>query len=68
MFLKKVMLLKEVSYAHQAKLFYMSLIILIYFQHYYSSLQCHMILQKSNIQHSNMLICCSKNISYYYQY
>jgi len=31
------------------------------FQHHYSSLQCHMILQNSF--HSNMLICCSRNIS-----
>jgi len=34
------------------------------FQHHSSSLQCHMILQKN---HSNMQICCSRNISNYYQ-
>ncbi len=33
------------------------------FQHDYSSLQCHMILQKSY-----MLICCSRNISDYHQF
>ncbi len=33
------------------------------FQHHYSSLQCHMIFRN----HSNMLICCSRNISDYYQ-
>ncbi len=33
----------------------------LYFQHHYSSLQCHMIFRN----HSNMLICCSWNISYY---
>ncbi len=31
----------------------------LYFQHHYSSLQCHMIFRN----HSNMLICCSRNIS-----
>ena len=35
----------------------------LYFQHHYSSLQCHMIFRN----HFNMLICCSRNISYYYQ-
>ncbi len=35
----------------------------LYFQHHYSSLQCHMIFRN----HSNMLICCSRNISDYYQ-
>ncbi len=34
------------------------------FQHHYSSLQCHMIFRN----HSNMLICCSRNISDYYQF
>ncbi len=34
------------------------------FQHHYSSLQCHMIFRN----HANMLICCSRNISDYYQY
>jgi len=34
------------------------------FQHHYSSLQCHMILQKSFYCR---LICFSRNISYYYQ-
>ncbi len=33
------------------------------FQHHYSSLQCHMIFRN----HNNMLICCSRNISDYYQ-
>ncbi len=33
------------------------------FQHHYSSLQCHMIFRN----HSNVLICCSRNISDYYQ-
>ncbi len=33
------------------------------FQHHYSSLQCHMIFRNN----SNMLICCSRNISDYYQ-
>jgi len=32
-------------------------------QHHYSSLQSNMIFRN----HSNMLICCSRNISYYYQ-
>ncbi len=32
-----------------------------YFQHHFSSLQCHMIFRN----HSNMLICCSRNISDY---
>ncbi len=36
----------------------------LYFQHHYSSLQCHMIFRN----HSNMLICCSRNIFDYYQY
>ncbi len=31
----------------------------LYFQHHYSSLQCHMIFRN----HNNMLICCSTNIS-----
>ncbi len=35
----------------------------LYFQHHYSSLQCHMIFRN----HNNMLICCSRNISDYYQ-
>ncbi len=35
----------------------------LYFQHHYSSLQCHMIFRN----HSNMLIYCSRNISDYYQ-
>ncbi len=35
----------------------------LYFQHHYSSLQCHMIFRN----HYNMLICCSRNISDYYQ-
>ncbi len=35
----------------------------LYFQHHYSSLQCHMIFRN----HSNILICCSRNISDYYQ-
>ncbi len=35
----------------------------LYFQHHYSSLQCHMIFRN----HSNMLNCCSRNISDYYQ-
>ncbi len=35
----------------------------LYFQHHYSSLQCHMIFRN----HSNILICCSTNISDYYQ-
>ncbi len=35
----------------------------LYFQHHYSSLQCHMIFRN----HSNMMICCSRNISDYYQ-
>ncbi len=30
----------------------------LYFQHHYSSLQCHMIFRN----HSNMLLCCSRNI------
>ncbi len=30
----------------------------LYFQHHYSSLQCHMIFRN----HSNMLICCSRDI------
>ncbi len=34
----------------------------LHFQHHYSRLQCHMILEIIN-----MLISCSKNISYYYQ-
>ncbi len=34
----------------------------LYFQHHYSSLQCHMIFRN----HNNILICCSKNISDYY--
>ncbi len=34
----------------------------LYFQHHYSSLQCHMIFRN----HNNMLICCSRNISDYY--
>ncbi len=33
----------------------------LYFQHHYSSLQCHMIFRN----HSNMMICCSRNISDY---
>ncbi len=33
------------------------------FQYHSSSLQCHMIFRN----HSNMLICCSRNIYYYYQ-
>ncbi len=32
------------------------------FQHHYFNLQCHMIFRN----HSNMLICCSRNISDYY--
>ncbi len=32
----------------------------LYFQHHYSSLQCHMILRN----HYNILICCSRNIYY----
>ncbi len=35
----------------------------LYFQHHYSSLQCHMIFRN----HYNMLICCWRNISDYYQ-
>ncbi len=35
----------------------------LYFQHHYCSLQCHMIFRN----HSNMLICCSRNISDHYQ-
>ncbi len=35
----------------------------LYFQHHYSSLQCHMIFRN----HNNILICCSGNISDYYQ-
>ncbi len=35
----------------------------LYFQHHYFSLQCHMIFRN----HNNMLICCSRNISDYYQ-
>ncbi len=35
----------------------------LYFQHHYSSLQCHMIFRN----YSNMLICCSRTISDYYQ-
>ncbi len=35
----------------------------LYFQHHYSSLQCHMIFRN----HSNILIYCSRNISDYYQ-
>ncbi len=35
----------------------------LYFQHHYSSLQCHMIFRN----HSNMLIFCSRNISVDYQ-
>ncbi len=35
----------------------------LYFQHHYSSLQCHMIFRNQY----NMLICCSININYYYQ-
>ncbi len=35
----------------------------LYFQHHYSSLQCHMIFRN----HFNMLIYCSRNISDYYQ-
>ncbi len=35
----------------------------LYFQHHYSSLQCHMIFRN----HSNMLIFFSRNISDYYQ-
>ncbi len=35
----------------------------LYFQHHYCSLQCHMIFRN----HNNMLICCSRNISDYYQ-
>ncbi len=35
----------------------------LYFQHHYCSLQCHMIFRN----HYNMLICCSRNISDYYQ-
>ncbi len=35
----------------------------LYFQHHYSSLQCHMIFRN----HSNTLICCSRNISDYYE-
>ncbi len=35
----------------------------LYFQHHYSSLQCHMIFRN----HNNMLICCSRNIYDYYQ-
>ncbi len=37
--------------------------VFLYFQHHYSSLQCHMIFRN----HNNMLICCSRNISDYYQ-
>ncbi len=33
------------------------------FQHHYSSLQCHMIFRN----HSDMLICCSRIILYYFQ-
>ncbi len=33
------------------------------FQHHYSSLQCHMIFSN----HSNILICCTRNIYDYYQ-
>ncbi len=36
----------------------------LYFQHHFSSLQCHMIFRN----HSNMLICCSRNISDCYQW
>ncbi len=36
----------------------------LYFQHHYSSLQCHMIFRN----HYNILICCSINIYYYYQW
>ncbi len=35
----------------------------LYFQHHYSILQCHMIFRN----HYNILICCSRNISDYYQ-
>ncbi len=35
----------------------------LYFQHHYSSLQCHVIFRN----HNNILICCSRNISDYYQ-
>ncbi len=35
----------------------------LYFQHHYCSLQCHMIFRN----HSNILICCSRNIYDYYQ-
>ncbi len=35
----------------------------LYFQHHYSSFQCHMIFRN----HNNMMICCSRNISDYYQ-
>ncbi len=35
----------------------------LYFQHHYSSLQCHMIFRN----HNNMLIYCSRHISDYYQ-
>ncbi len=34
-------------------------VIKLYFQHHYSSLQCHMIFRN----HYNMLICCLRNIS-----
>ncbi len=36
----------------------------LYFQHHYSSLQCHMIFRN----HYNILIYCSRNISDYYQW
>jgi len=36
----------------------------LYFQHHYSSLQCHMIFRN----HNNMLIYCSRNFYDYYQY
>ncbi len=32
----------------------------LYFQHHFFSFQCHMIFRN----HSNMMICCSRNISY----
>ncbi len=48
------------EYILKSKLFLWSK---LYFQHHYSSLQCHMIFRN----HSNMLICCSRNISDYYQ-
>ncbi len=35
----------------------------MYFQHHYSSLQCHIIFRN----HNNILICCLRNISDYYQ-